>query len=97
MWMCKKIMYGSEFPLMSFARWDGDALSSTDDDLRDAMAWRGVAWHAMAFIITILDSRSPKTNATSPHLISFTPRLYHYYGISLGIPHSLSSTPSLIR
>lgn len=52
--------------------------SSTDDDLRDAMAWhtpergvRGVAWHAIpchtraiAFIITIQDSRSPKTNTT---------------------------------
>jgi len=54
-------MDGSEFPLRGSdrfcARWDGDgSFSSTDDDLRDAMAWhtpwrgvacRGVAWHGM--------------------------------------------------
>jgi hypothetical protein len=72
--ICKKEMYGSGFPLRgSVLLRDGMEmemmdLSSTDDDLRDAMAWRvpwrGVAWHAMAFMIAIQDSRSPKTNTT---------------------------------
>jgi hypothetical protein len=72
----QKRMDGSKFPLRK-DRMEME-FSSTDDDLRDAMAWhtpergvRGVAWHAIpchtraiAFIITIQDSRSPKTNTT---------------------------------
>jgi hypothetical protein len=46
--------------------------SSTDDDLRDAMAWRGVAWHAMAFIITIprFKIAQNKHCLASPHLVT---------------------------
>ena len=81
---------GSRFPLLSLARCGCKMhFSSTDDDLRDAMAWhtpcRGVARLPRFKIV--------KTNTASPRLISLTPRL----GISQGIPHSLSSTPPLIR
>ena len=70
--------------------------SSTDDDLRDAMAWhtpwRGVAWQPMAFIT---DSRSPKTNTASPRLISFTPRLSTQSGFPCGFPIASPPPPPL--
>jgi hypothetical protein len=65
--------------------------SSTDDDLRDAMAWRGVACHGHhRFKIA-----QNKHYLASPHLVHAS--ALHYSGISLGIPHSLSCSSPHIR
>ena len=77
-------MDGSKFPLRGSLflrdRMEMD-FSSTDDDLRDAMAWhtpwRGVAWRGCQI------QRSPKTNTASPRLISLTPL---YAGFPRGFP-----------
>jgi hypothetical protein len=64
-----KRMYGSEFPLMSFARCTFHPPTMTFGmrwhGTRHAVAWRGCP-----------DSRSPKTNTLSPRLISLTPRQF---------------------
>ena len=59
------------------------------------MRWRGVAWHAMAFIITILDSRSPKQ--TLPRLTSSQSRLgsFTITGFPWGFPIASPRPPPL--
>jgi hypothetical protein len=73
---------------------------------RHSVAWRGVAWdaipchtRAIAFMITIQDSRSPKTNTTSfsPRLIFISSRLgaFGNPGFPWGFPIASPKLPPI--
>jgi hypothetical protein len=69
--------------------------SSTDDDLRDAMAWHTPPCRGVARLPIDSKIAQNKHCLASPHLAHAS--AFHSMGISQGIPHRLSSSPPHIR